>query len=853
MIDVSFQGFFGFFCIFVIASLAGLFASRCLPWTSAARAARLHQWVGLGLGPFLVGLASVLALGLLPGAGRLAHLTFVVLVLGAVGAGAAFLSRNVETVPAQRAAVTKIELALYAISALWICFLLTNAVFLPLFQNDSLEYATVGRHLFENQALSFYPAIDPDAGRSGFYGPWTHPPLYVAFIYLSQVVQGHADAPGLMRLISPWFALAGAGVVYGIGCMIGRLTGAAAVVVFLSTPLFVLGADSALIDALPVLGFALMIAMLVGTGPGIWRRGIATGGALALSLWTHSQAFLFPFLALAAIVMWHGIAGWRRASLEAVIALFVAGILAAWPYIRNVSIFGSPISDTPRVFAAPELRWDEYFLIARGLDSLSATIQYGVFKGWFSFEAFGFSFWLMTAALVLFGCQLGLRKIGRAFLSPSTQLSEGQRALWTCSGLILTYIVGVALSVRLGSELVRNERYLLILMPAVATGAGFALATILDGAARLLASPACPGWKKLGVRAFGASLALLIVLQLAVVGWYYRWIGPWSEFDGPIVTMQAPPEGHVRFPWLLSLRPITNVMQYVAQSLPQDALILSLRPADMYYSSRRMISYLDPRMLAAYGEADSAAMADRLRGLGITHILIPRYYLPPINNSALQQVVASPELTKLEYAVGGTQLYALEPDEAVEETVQQIEPGVRPWTRYIQLTLGGRKSLVGIPLSPQIVTENRISEQNGAFGLFHRHFSTVLSLGIGFDFCEDRCEKDLGSLPKIEGGRQYRLKLDLKGSGFIRARLLQFDEEGLPATEPPDNWFTDIGDLALLPEHGTQQIVRRFETLPTASRLGVQVEHLGHSSVLIERATLELLGPGTSSTARAGR
>ncbi len=851
MINVSLQGYAAFFCLVLVASTAGLLLSRCLPWTDAARSARLNVWVGLSLGPFLAGLGSVLALGVLPGASHLSHLALVFVALGAVAGVAAVISKRSEPPVSSVQALTKTEMVFLAVLCAWGCILLGNAVLLPLIQNDPLEYATVGRLLFEKRSLAYYPAINPEVSRSGFYGPWTHPPLYVALIYLSQILQGQADSPGLMRLISPWFALAGTGIVYGVGRLVGRLTGAVAAVIFLSTPLFVLGADAALIDPLPVLGFGLVISALVGIGPTVWGRGIAIGGALALSLWTHSQAFLFPFLTLAALCLWHGFAGWRRVLVEGPVLLITAMVLSAWPYVRNISIFGSPISDNPRVFAAPNLHWDDYFLFARGLDSLTAKIQYGVFKGWFSLEAFGWSFWLMTVGVAIIGGQLGLRKILNAIVSPSAALNEGQRVLWTVAGLIVAYITGVALSLQIGSELIRNERYLLILMPAVAVCAGFGLSVILQWAAGLLASPVRPLWQRVGIRTASAGLVLLLVTQILIVGGYYRWISLWTDFDGPPASVQRPPDDQARLPWILTQWPSTNVMLHVARTLPRESLILSLQPADMYYSDGRMISYLDPRMLDAYEEASPDAMADHLAELGVTHILIPKYYLPPINNSALQHVIASPELTSLEYTASGTQLYALTPEAQVEEVLQDISPDVRPWSRYAQLTIGGRKSLIVIPLAIETITESTVSERGGLFGLFHRDFSTVLALGIGLDDCQDTCTKDLGSLPQVEGDHQYRLSLNLKGRGFVRVRILQYGEDGALKMAPPDAWFTDLGDLALVPERGTQTFVRRFETLPGTRRLGVQIEHTGHSSVLIEQATLERLGPGATSSARA--
>ena len=77
--------------------------------------------------------------------------------------------------------------------------LIVNTAFLPLIQNDSLEYATVGRLLFESATcFRILPSTLKQAGPD-FYGPWTHPPLYAALIYLSYVFQGNAESPGLMH------------------------------------------------------------------------------------------------------------------------------------------------------------------------------------------------------------------------------------------------------------------------------------------------------------------------------------------------------------------------------------------------------------------------------------------------------------------------------------------------------------------------------------------------------------------------------------------------------------------------------------------------------------------------------
>jgi len=850
MIETPVSGWILFFALLLLSSYSGTALARCLPWTTAARDARLPLWIGLALGPFLVGSAAVFALGILPTMSHTVHIAAVFVFTGLFGAIAALANRQRPAIGRTTTARTLGERLFVGVTLVWIAVLVGNAVFLPLFQNDPLEYATVGRLLFEKRSLAFYPAIDPEVGASGFYGPWTHPPLYVSLVYLSNILQGHADAPGLMRLIAPWFAIAGAGVVYGLGCISGRLTGACAAMLFISTPLFILGADSALIDPLPVLGFATVIAAIVGVGGGAIVRGVASGAALGLALWTHSQAILFPPLALAAIAFRHGLSGWRRAIGEGAVMVLVAAILAAWPYLRNIAIFGSPISDNPDVFAAPSLGWDDYFRFARGLDNWSAVVQYGVLKGWFALEAFGWSFWLMAFGAAVVLLRIKFKGVLSALVRPADTFSSPMLMLIICVGLIVTYTVGVSLSVLVGTELVRNERYLMIMLPPAAVVGGYGMASVLEWLSSPSLNERFVAVKNACFAVAASGLAAVILVQVYLVGWHYRWVNPWPQQAGanPAIALALTDPG--RFSALLALRPNTRAAQLVSDRLPDRAVILSMMPADMYYSGRRMVSYLDPRMLAAYRKSNPSEMAEELRDLGITHILIPSYYLPPVNNSALQQVVASPELTRLEFAVGGAQLYALEGEDLAVEARWPIEPGVRPWTRYPRLTIGGRKALAGIALQPEILTENGTSEPEGVLDLFHRDFSTVLSLGIGTDACALHCEKDIGSLPSVEENRQYRLTIDLSGRGFVKIRILQYGDDGPITPQAPDGWVTSLGDFALVSEHGTQQFTRRFQTLPGARRLGVQVEHVGHSAIKIEQATIEKFGSKAVRNAR---
>src|SRR5438876_320018 len=73
-----------------------------------------------------------------------------------------------------------------------------------------------------------------------------------------------------------------------------------------------------------------------------------------------------------------GLKNWKKTLLPILFLCSASLLVGVWPYLNNWAIFGSPISDNPAVFAMPELRWNEYFSYARGLNSWAAKIQYGV-------------------------------------------------------------------------------------------------------------------------------------------------------------------------------------------------------------------------------------------------------------------------------------------------------------------------------------------------------------------------------------------------------------------------------------------------------------------------------------------
>ena len=838
MIESSPQAWSGFALLVGLAVVAGSKLSGCIPWSVAARRAGLDWATGLVLAPFLLGMASVLALGVIPGASHHMHLMLGVgLMVLTTSVAWRFRAPATARVPCS-SQLARGEQCLAAFVVAWITALLVNAVFLPLVANDALEYATVGRLLFETRDLASYPAIHPESTGSGFYGPWSHPPLYPALIYLTQVVQGHASEPGLMRMISPWFAIATTALVFAMGNMAGRTAGWAAALVFISAQLFFSGADSASIDALPVAGFCLVTSLLMGIAGSAWQRGVWIGMGMGLALWTHSQSILVVPLGLAVLALFHGRSNWRSVLVETVFILGVAALVSAWPYFRNYTIYGALISDNPAVFAMPELRWKDYFLMSAGLNHGLSVLQYGVLKGWFSVYSFGASYWLMTLGAVL----LSVRSSGAG---ARRTLEHGLRAhpqgvVWACLGLVGIYTLGVVTSLMLGLDLmVKNDRYLLVMLPMVAVVAGYGAQRVLGAGRRIWGNSRAGSWLRFWLTAGALAAVGLLSAQLVVVGWYSKW--------SYVLDARSSGHGHqvlqaygaqTRFDRILDNTPHIEVVRWLSRELPKEAVILALRPSDMYYARQRMISYLDPRMLPIYREKDPPRAATMLRAMGITHIQLTDYELPVSYNSVLSSVVNDPALAKLVHGTSGAQVYELTDSGRHPIAPLIFTPGDMEWTSWTLLTIPRAEYLahLGGPFG-QPVRDNAEMSITARVPFAHRAFETTLASGLGGPFARVAVD----SLLPVVAGREYRVRLDLSGEAFVQLYMMQFDGNGRQVHATRIAGADRIGELVLRGESGPKHFARRFVSLPGVRFVRFGVERMGYSRIKVEHAELSEL------------
>jgi len=812
------------------ATLASLSASRRLYHGDGQDAERLRLAFGVGAAPFVLGLASVLALSVLPGASHQQHLALMILVLILVfGIGLGTGKPVLPSLPKEPDPISKTErMILRVIRAalfLWGVSLIGNTLLIPLTQNDSLEYALVGRELFFSRAISIYPVMNPDTNATGFFGPWTHPPLYVGLIYLANVLQGQANDPGVMRLLSPWFLSANLFVVYHLGLVFGRLAAGFSALIMLSVPLYFLGATSALLDALPSLGMSLVLVALLHpqkqSAP--IRQGIVLGLAIALGLWAHSQSILLIPLALLGLLLASGPRDFfsRANAVRLAVTGAVVVAVASWPYMRNIGIFGAMISDNPLIFSLDVLDWAGYFAQSRSLSSVPEVVQYGIFKGWFAYEAFGFSFWFMLIGLFYSLARLMRRDALSSWIAGEFS-SEADRTMLLWLGLIVIYLGGVVLSSLAGIDLmIRNERYMLIILPMAALIGGTGLAALTQ---RLSFQPAGQSGSVAhlgGVVVLSAFFATGLLQFMAVGG--FR-----------LFTLKVDVKS-VFVPERERLRPVAMMepIFHLNTSTPRDALILSMKPADMFYAERRMLSYLDPRLVPFYRASSVENALAELNKLGVTHVHMPDYALPPVYNSFLQSILARSDLSQLTYANGGHQLYALrmpnEPSASPGISARQDSQfrvlALDDWSETRQLVLGGRRMISRIALWTRPLADD-LQSQGARFWLFRRDVSTLLMSGGRF-----HPGSSLAGATPVEGRREYLLSLQLEGEAFARVSVAQIAADGKASLET-------LGDMPLSGGAPARGFQRRFLARADSVAVRVVIEYVGAGHLKIKDAQL---------------
>jgi hypothetical protein len=236
-----------------------------------------------------------------------------------------------------------------------------------------------------------------------------------------------------------------------------------------------------------------------------------------------------------------------------------------------------------------------------------------------------------------------------------------------------------------------------------------------------------------------------------------------------------------------------------------------------------------------YRERDPARALAILRTLGVTHVHIPDYGLPPLNNGPLPAILRNPAWTTLVHQSDGNEIYALFPSGLSEGAVVDLLAADAPWWRSTSMIVGGRKSLANLDGPPTRIDPKQPSRGGLPLGMFHREASTLLSVGL---YGDPPAAPPPGSLA-VHARREYALDLDLEGQGLVRVWLQAFGNEGpVRGTSLRSQSRMLLTDLTLGGAYPERTFSRRILMHPEARYVVVTLEHVGASELRVRSARL---------------
>ncbi|KCV35901.1 hypothetical protein L535_0129 [Bordetella bronchiseptica SBL-F6116] len=255
-----------------------------------------------------------------------------------------------------------------------------------------------------------------------------------------------------------------------------------------------------------------------------------------------------------------------------------------------------------------------------------------------------------------------------------------------------------------------------------------------------------------------------------------------------------------------------RTIQYVA-SLPHEAKILALRPADMYHSGHQMVSYLDPRMIAFYKTTDPVAGLRVLKQLGVRYVQSTDYTLPVTYNSVLAEILGNPQYSKLVYSAGESGIFELQYDGQSAPALAFRDIGLERvgWDEVTRIALPGNMQ---VPLWSRNIQPGFAPSQ-AFMPIFLRDqlFSQVTpTFGI--------------TSPNDE----YVLRLRLHGSGFARISVMQ--------TKRPYNKFTQTNVMDIVLDGEEREVQARFMLYRDAERMQIRIDQRAGSDIAIVGAKL---------------
>lgn len=362
-------------------------------------------------------------------------------------------------------------LGIYGITLLYL------SMVLPMTANDSLEYRYVASVVFQFKDMGFYPLLGVDEGR-GFYGPWSHPPTFVSLLSWSYILLPATEDPIALKTVANYFTFASALLVFGLLKSKSLLAGTLAALILVSTPIYFSQSFTNSVDPLRIAGFFVaLVSLLVYEEEWNLKDVFLTALCLSCALLTHSIGVLIFPVWIGCMILDRKRNMASRVRFSA-LTIPLAALLAAPFYLRNISIYGSLVSDSSPVTVANHIDYEGYFAKMRGIESTWDNYIHGLFRPLSDWNTFGVAYWIVLLSigfLVVFRILVRNGELREVLESIKSKLLANDEILLALKVVFIYYSM-VLTSVLLGMQsFVKNPRYLLTPLPLVAILSGFLL------------------------------------------------------------------------------------------------------------------------------------------------------------------------------------------------------------------------------------------------------------------------------------------------------------------------------------------------------------------------------------------
>jgi len=316
--------------------------------------------------------------------------------------------------------------------------------FLPVEENDALEYALMAKIIYRDKTLALYPFLNADF-KTGFQSSSSHPLGYIGLIVWDYIIQGNSKGVLLMRFVNPYYATL-------LLFLLKEISLKKSSHLFLLTiPFLWVICIQYQIDIMRIFFFTLSLFILPKDINNInFKQTIMIILSVCGALFSHAIGLMIIFFLPLVIIFNHRLNFKLLFTISKII--FPAILIGGDRYIYNFFNSGLPISDNNVIWSLPQINEALDLVYRRNIYDFPRKLFLGLFQGFTKIHLFGPVFIL-------------------ALISSFTMLrTKMVPQNYKISALVFYTFHGIALlSMIFGSTLmIKNPRYFLSMTPLAA-------------------------------------------------------------------------------------------------------------------------------------------------------------------------------------------------------------------------------------------------------------------------------------------------------------------------------------------------------------------------------------------------